>query len=130
LPFTKKGYVTFSRTEEDRGMLWVKIGDIYVVTSTLEDGGKGNIIRKKQIDELVQTFSDKCIFAGNTNIPSWLKFDISELSIDWSDAWMERGSSSNEHTNEDNRSYRFWFTTKLECLFFEKRGSMIVSLFS
>lgn len=130
LPISKKGYSSFSRTKENRGILWVKIGDVYVVTSTLESGGEGNIIRKSQIDELVKTFSDKCVFAGDTNIPSWLKFDISDMFMDWSDAWMERGTSYNEYTNGDSRSYRFWFTSKIECLSFEKRGDMIVSSFS
>lgn len=113
--FTKKGYISFAKSKEGRGLTWVELSttpQIHIVTSEFESKGEGSTSRKAQTEELAVTFGNKSIiFAGSTNIASWQKLNIDDISDKWIDAWLEGGTSSNEYTDGVDRLDRIWYTS-------------------
>lgn len=127
MKFNSKGYISFPRSREARGITWVKIeqssSSIYVITSELDFGGEGSVYRRGQVDEMLKAFPiGSVVFAGNTNIPTWQKLEIDGA---WKDGWTEMGTSKNEYTIGEDRLDRIWYKG-LECLSFELRDERMV----
>jgi hypothetical protein len=133
IKYATKGYTGYPRSILSRGMTWAKVvlpdcGEIHIVTSELDSGGEGNTYRKLQSSDIVKTFTlGPVIFAGSTNIPEWQKLNIQDVdsSDQWSDAWMEKGVSTNEYTDGEDRLDRIWYTG-MECVSYELRGHRMV----
>lgn len=116
----KKEYSNFSNTAQSRGMSKYKVSvtpdqEVWVVSSELEDGGSGNGNRRLQITEIDNALSSSSIpviFVGDTKIPSWQDLGAPP---GWLDAWREKGTADNEHTNYQDRSDRIWYRS-LACI--------------
>lgn len=109
--------------------------EIKVCTSQLESGGTGGGIRKAQIKNLDNVVSSNpnmgnisnqgIIFAGDTNISSW-QTELNNIlpglpGAGWMDAWREKGTSDNEHTNNQthDRMDRIWYKGALRCMSYD-----------
>jgi hypothetical protein len=125
VPIKKKGYIHYTKTKQNRGLIWCSvevptkddIREVYIITSEFEKDGEGSVCRKYQAEQIFRIDESKTvenakskngyIFAGDTNLPDWQSIDLFD---GWLDSWVELGTSQNQSTSDTgDRTLRIWY---------------------
>ena len=106
-PILKTEYLTFSYTDQGRGLSIVKVEGLHILTAHMESQKPGSAMRidqAKQIFNKMRSYDGASIFAGDTNLrkTEWETVRTDDIS----DAWLTVGAPKKHKITWQRDNYK------------------------